>query len=362
MTPEEAAAIIGVATEQIAAELEAAFAEYRRLVLDGTPPREAVEQVMRTFQGRYAETMAAAFSQILGTSVGAAAVLAMQVGAVTLSARLYADAQELGAIVQGIVQRHSSGLQDARALALELFEGYGFRPVEVLRFAASNDLLPRYLREALLPELAGDLAAAFARLQVADLTTPALRAAYADVLRAIDAIEAGAAADLLDRKLRVAFFEKARFLATRIAQTELHRAFAERQARELMDDADVLWVQWRMSITHPREDICDYFAGVDRWGAGPGVYPKALAPVPTAHPFCRCVLAPRLDIRRKAQNERPGADQAFFRTREIGEAARIAGSAAKLEQILGGADPIAILNEGVPDAYRIRTVGEAGKP
>jgi hypothetical protein len=77
-----------------------------------------------------------------------------------------------------------------------------------------------------------------------------------------------------------------RYFANRIAQTELHRAFTTKQAADLMEDEEVEWVQWRLSVTHPRPDICDLHAHVDRYGLGPGVYPKPLAPLPPAHPHC----------------------------------------------------------------------------
>jgi hypothetical protein len=284
----------------------------------------------------------------------------MTIGTVTLSQALYVNTEALATTVQGIVQRHVDGFTDARALAFELYEGYGFRPFEVLEFNPQNPLLPKYLREALLPDLASEFEAAFARIQVDNLTTAELKAAYRQVLAAIDAIKDGAGDDLLMRRLRVAFEEKARYLVKRIAQTELHRAFAERQAKELMQDEDVEWVQWRMSATHPREDICDFFAGVDRYGKGKGIYPKAAAPVPTAHPFCRCVLAPRLDLTGSAAAgvADDGASARYFGGLGEREAARVAGSYAKLQQIIDGADPLEVHNAGIPEAYRVRTVAE----
>jgi hypothetical protein len=284
----------------------------------------------------------------------------MTIGTVTLSQQLYSNAQQLSTTVQGIVQRHVDGFTDAKTLAFELYKGYGFKPVEVLEFNPQNPLLPKYLREALLPDLAGEFAAAFAKIQVNNLTTAELKAAYKQVLAAIDALQAGAGDELLTRRLRVAFEEKARFLAKRIAQTELHKAFAERQAKELMQDADVEWVQWRMSKTHPREDICDFFAGVDRYGKGKGVYPKATAPVPTAHPFCRCVLAPRLDLTGSPYSGEvdENATARFFGALDERDAARVAGSRAKLQQIIDGADPVDVHNAAIPEAYRVRTVAE----
>lgn len=360
MTPQQEAALIAVATAGLDDALREAYRQLLALIQGGTPPRDAVAQVVEAFEGVMAETMAVAFSAILGEAVGSAAVMAMQVGAVTLSARLFAEAESAGQVVQGIVDRHTRGIQDARALALELFEGYAFREpgAEPLKISPRNDRLPRYLREVLASDAdtAGQIERALARLQVDGLGTQALRAAYRGVLDALAEVENGAAEELLTRRIGVAFFERMRFFARRIAETELHRAFAQRQAAELLDDQDVEWVQWRMNPNHPRPDICDYFAQVNRWSLGPGVYPKRLAPVAPAHPFCRCVLSPRLDLTGRRGREVPGADQAVFRGMELSEAARVAGSRGKLDAILRGADPVAVHNTNIDPLYRVRTV------
>ena len=156
------------------------------------------------------------------------------------------------AVAKGVRKTKSkfgARLEPTSHVALQLYEGYGFRRPgdEPLQINRNNPLLPRYLREALLPisELSDELRKHFARLQADGLTTQALRAAYLDVLRAFDALEEGKGWDAVEKALRVAVHEKARYQANRIAQTELHRAYAEARALELMDDPDVQWVQWR---------------------------------------------------------------------------------------------------------------------
>lgn len=362
MTPEQAQALIDAATAGLDDALREAFRTMVDLIRGGTAPRDAVQQVLATFEGVMAGTMATAFSAILAESVGSEAVVAMTVGTVSLSARLYAEAQSASEVVQGLADRHARGFQDARALALQLFEGYGFREpgAEPLTISPRNDTLPRYLREVLATDsgLAGQIERAMARMQVDDLSTQALRAAYRGVLDALSEIEAGAGDELLTKRLQGAFFERMRFFARRIAETELHRAYAQRQAAELLADADVQWVQWRMNPSHPRPDICDYFAQVNGWGLGPGVYPTRQAPVAPAHPFCRCVLSPRLDLTGRRGREVPGAGQAVFRALEPAQAAQVAGSRDKLDQVLRGADPLAVHNARIDPAYRVRTVEE----
>lgn len=362
MTPAEERALLDATAAGLDDDLRKAYEDFLRRVRAGEAPRDAVTAVMERFAGAMADTLSVAFGAILAQSVGSADVMRIEVGGMALSDKLYAQAREVSNVVQGIVERHANGWNDARALALQLYEGYGFRRPgdEPLKINRNNPLLPRYLREVLLPisELSDEIRRHLAGLQADGLTTQALRAAYLDVLRAFDALEDGKGWDAVEKALRVAFYEKARYQANRIAQTELHRVYAEARARELMDDPEVQWVQWRLSATHPEVDICDYLALVDRWGMGPGVYPADQAPVPPAHPHCRCILAPRLDLFGRRGLERPDAARAVFADApDLRSAAKIAGSREKLERVMSGEDPLAVYNTNTDPLYKIKLSG-----
>jgi len=60
--------------------------------------------------------------------------------------------------------------------------------------------------------------------------------------------------------------------------------YTDQQARDLMEQDRIQYVQIRLSSKHPKTDICDYHAQVDLYGLGPGVYPKADAPKPPLPP------------------------------------------------------------------------------
>lgn len=290
MTPEQVRAIEEAAAAGLVVALQEAYADIVKAIRAGTAPRDAVQAAMDSFTGEMAGTMAAALSAVLQTSVGTAEVMALQVGQVALSRRLYAEAAVAGQAVEGAVTRHVAGFQDSRRLARDIFEGYSFRPpdAEPIKFNRANPILPKYMREALMTDdkVSGELARAFARLQVDGLKTPALRAAYADVLRAIDAVQAGAGDELLQKRITVAFYERMRYFAERISRTELHRAYAEREAELLMADQAVEFVQVRRVPGRVTPCICALMTGRDLYGLGPGVYPKARAPKPPFHPFC----------------------------------------------------------------------------
>ncbi len=363
MTPDQERALLDATAKGLDDDLRKAYQTLIQLIRDGVEPREAVNQVMESFSKEYAQLLSTAFSGVLAMSIGTEAALAMEVGAVQLSAKLYAQSQTVSQVVQGIADKHLKGFADARALALELFEGYNFRPPEAepLQFKPTNPALPKYLREALLSDsgMQGQMTRAFAKLQVDGLKSQALRAGYNQVLEALDKVQQGAGQDLLDKRLRTAFFERMRYFANRIVQTEIHKAYMRREAQLLMDDGEVEFVQIRRNPTSDSVCICSLYAGRDRFGMGKGVYPKRAAPVPPFHPHCRCVLSPRLDLTgKKAKPENPESDRYFLHSLGQGVAARVVGSEDKLARVMMAGDATQVYNAGISGPYQVRTVGQ----
>lgn len=363
MTPAEEAALIVSVTEAIRKVSQDDYDKLRKLIKAGANPLQAVRQVLAESREKLALIFANALAEITEEAVTPAAVLSAQIGNITLSERLFANAAETSVVVEAIVKDHVRGFQDARELAKDLYEGYGFRPEETLVLSRRSDAIPRYLKELLIDnQVSKSLNSAFAKAQAKALRTPALRAAYLELLRAIDDTEAGPGSDFLDKKLWVAFQEKQRYFATRIARTELHRAFAIKQAAEIVNDDAVEYVQWRLSGKHPVEDICDYFAGVDFWGLGAGVYPKLKAPVAPAHPHCMCVLSKRLDIRNASPAPDLQAQAEYFNSLSQKEARLVAGGYDNLERIAAGELAWNIHNEDTPEQYQVKTVEQIVTP
>ncbi len=358
MTPEEEYRLLRETSAEINDAVSKAFDELIKKIRAGTAPRDAVQAVMDSFSGEYAKILAAGLSVAISESVGSAADLV--VGEIKLSSRLYAQSEATSAIVQGVVQNHTRGYNDARALALELYEGYGFNPTEPLNLKPGNSALPKYLREVILPDKPSmiELSKIFAKAQTKALKTGALKAAYTELLEAVDDAELGVGQKHLEKKIQVAFEEKMRYYAKRIAETEIHRAFSENHARDLMADSDVEYVEWRLSPWHPVHDICDYFAGVDRYGLGNGVYPKAFAPVAPAHPHCKCVLTERFDLNGKSIKDVQDAELAYFNTLPPDKARKVAGSEKKLERVKAGETAWEVHNSNTDPIYQVKTVGQ----
>ena len=71
--------------------------------------------------------------------------------------------------------------------------------------------------------------------------------------------------------------------ALRLMRTEINRAHGEAYQAAAFEDEDVIGTRFLLSPNHPEVDICDMHARVNRYGLGPGVYPKGKNPWP-AHP------------------------------------------------------------------------------
>jgi hypothetical protein len=88
-----------------------------------------------------------------------------------------------------------------------------------------------------------------------------------------------------------------RYKAQRIARTEINRSYREGQIKRVTDEEGnlidgVRAIGWRLSSSHPKPDICDWYASHDS-GLGPGNYLPA--DVPSSHPQCTCVTVALLD-------------------------------------------------------------------
>ncbi len=356
-----------------AAELQALAQQLQRaldeLAARGALTEQAVLEARRAFDAQVLVLMARHMRAVPGQVSGmwdVRAVAAMPVGEVTLSQALYANARQVAREAGAIVRQHAQGVQQSRELALRLYDGYDpkdglRRPLE----GTARARLPKALRQ-----LTAD-AADRASLQrvfdlgmryAATLKTAPLKAAYMEALRGWEDQQG---AQALRRRLAVAVREKSRFMANRIAQTELARAHQHALADELMADASIEVVQVVLSGSHPRRDICDLHARADLFGLGPGCYPTARAPRPTFHPFCRCRLRSRPDLSasmaRIPRGGEEAAQRAWLRELPEGEAAQVMGSRSLLQQVLTGADPVEIVNRGVPQAYRTMRLGEVAQ-
>ncbi|MFZ5658753.1 MAG: hypothetical protein ACOY5C_02725 [Pseudomonadota bacterium] len=71
--------------------------------------------------------------------------------------------------------------------------------------------------------------------------------------------------------------------ALRVFRTEINRAHLEAYRAGAFQDPEVIGTKFMLSPNHRVRDICDMHASVNRYGLGPGVYPRGKSPLP-AHP------------------------------------------------------------------------------
>tara|TARA_B100002003_G_scaffold192293_1_gene181499 strand:- start:5860 stop:6909 length:1050 start_codon:yes stop_codon:yes gene_type:complete len=89
----------------------------------------------------------------------------------------------------------------------------------------------------------------------------------------------------IGKVLKAQYFDEdaAYWQARRLFRTEINRAYGMAYQNSLEEDDDIIGTRFRLSPNHPRVDICDMHATVNRYGLGKGVYPKGKNPWP-AHP------------------------------------------------------------------------------
>ena len=92
----------------------------------------------------------------------------------------------------------------------------------------------------------------------------------------------------IQKAIQTAINEKSRYVAERIARTEMARAYADGFVAKMNGDDDIVAVKFKLSGRHPTFDICDMYAKADMYNLGAGVYPKDKLPPLPVHPHCLC--------------------------------------------------------------------------
>lgn len=202
-------------------------------------------------------------------------------------------------VAQAITQQLKKGATYRRT-ARTIFDGYkkgGLIPEQDL---------PKFLQDIVEAGRRADIPRAKllqmlkpVKKEIAKRTTAGMRAAYTQLVRAVEAQNEKA----LENAIYVATQERTRYFAERIARTELARAYHDGFLARWDGDENCIAYQWRLSGRHPVYDICDLYAKANLYGLGAGIFPKGKVPLIPAHPNCMCFLKPV--IRGMLDNETP---------------------------------------------------------
>lgn len=80
-----------------------------------------------------------------------------------------------------------------------------------------------------------------------------------------------------------------RYAAMRLARSEINNAFHAVAVQQVQDKPWVHAMQWHLSGSHPKADICDEYANEDKFDLGAGIWPKGEVPR-KPHPHCYCYV------------------------------------------------------------------------
>ena len=228
---------------------------------------EILNEHLKKFNQDIQDELKDIISKIINASIGggaAAAAVAMSVP--NLSSALYNNAKNAAKSASKVLNEHFQNQSTIAEIREILYDGYGYD--ELLDIKKS---LPKYLKTPL------------AEAQINKLRTQSLKNAYIKVLEAANDKQ-------LEKALRVALEEKARYYAYRIAVTEEQRFYTLSNAIRQREKG-IKFVKWTMSSLHKTSCVCEIFATQDV-GYGEGIYPLMSAPTPiySTHPICKCRL------------------------------------------------------------------------
>ena len=204
-----------------------------------------------------------------------------------LSEKLHGASQAMRNNIINTIQEQMRKNRSWTDMAKSLYEGYG-DDSDVLR----KQDIPAYL-QAVRRATGGDKKAVraqekalnnIARMAKRGAPNKALKSSYTEFL---DSVQNGTE-EQIAKACRVAMEEKARYVAERIARTEMARAWSDGFWSQVQADNDVVAVQFKLSTRHPLFDICDMFAKADMFGLGAGIFPKNKIPAIPVHPHCLC--------------------------------------------------------------------------
>ena len=316
----------------------------RALILAGMDPKEAVKvayhryPVMRHLYKDLLDDLVGDFAEGYGKKQAAAKFEREAISAamkkswtddgVNLSDRMYKNSRKVQAESAEVIGKAIKEGESAAKTAKKLFDGYGKGGIipeqDIPEFIQEvKDLpVPAWLDEEAVAEWKA--AIRHARKLIEQGTTPGLRAAYSEVM---DAIENGAKQNV-SKAIDTAVQEKTRYTAERIARTERARAYADGVMAKYLDDPDIVAFQWKLSDRHPKCDICDVYAHADLHGLGKGIFPKDKFPKLPAHPHCLCRIKPivdgMIDMSRQKDNVNKGG-KAYIDTLPKREQERLLG-------------------------------------
>lgn len=342
MTQEELNKLLKVTNANIDDVSKKSYETVLKLMKEGYKPLEArviVEKALTTSYGLIGAEIVEGMERIMGGASVDKYVENMKVEGLDLSKKLYQNSKTISNETMKILNEALKDNQTGKDIAKKLYEGYNFKddPLKVV------PKIPKYL-------LKDVLTANFKRVD--KIKTADLRVTYQDLI-------ANATSRNYEKLLKKVIYEKGRYLANRIADYEISRAYVDVQSKKILEDNEVETVEIKINnVLHKISDICDYHSKVDLYGLGGGVYPKDKAPKPPFHTHCHCRIVPSR-VRVKGAVFSPNADRNFINGLSEMKKIEILGTKQNLMDFESkkGGSVLGITDKNKGDRYKVRYVG-----
>lgn len=276
--------------------------EIKRLLDEGKTPREAVRLAYKKYPimeelekslhaGIHTEMEKGYGAPLPKVATSKAAAKAWVPDGLTLSKRIHKNAKQIQPMIANTIMDAIKQGKSIKATSMAMYDGYGKGGIIERQklpgfMAALLDANKKAQSEIAIEELKEDLKAVRKKLQ--QQTTEGMKAGYKILLDAIDSNNK----KRINHAINVAVNERTRYVAERIARTELARAYMDGFIAKHDADDDIVAYQWKMNARHPVTDICDVYANADMYNLGKGIFPKGKVPNLPAHPHCMCRLKP----------------------------------------------------------------------
>lgn len=262
---------------------------------------------------------------------------------VALSDMLYKNKEYVQSQVLDILKDSTKFGETASSVAEKIYDGYdsGDGVLDVV------DKMPKYIQDFIDDPI--NNAEAFFE-QMGDLAGKPYKTAVGDIGKALESLDEEAIAKAMGTLLE----EKARYYADRIAKTEIQRAKELANAKDMMNDPDIVYVKWELSQRHTIFDICDYYARLDQ-GYGAGIYKVGTSPHIPLHPHCMCKMIPHYHKIKKKSIKNPS--KKLMDKLSLNQQRQIAGSWDKLDDYYSGTPLIDVFNKARPK-YPITSVAD----
>jgi len=310
--------------------------------IQGELNRKALSELLEEKLSKYNDDTQKVLEELIYTqlsdSIAAKAVDALIPDKLTLSEMLYNNSEKVSKESLALLTDGIKAKKTIQKISKKLYDGYDFNDNEVLDIKRK---LPKYLQR----ELKKDKASQEFIKYVDNIKTKPLKTA----LKGIEDKLGEANSKALEKALKTVLEENSRYYATRIANTESHRARNLTRANDYLKNNDIEFVKLEMSSRHSIIDICDYHARLDL-GYGRGIVPKDKMLTLPFHPNCMCRYKPyyKKVTKTKVKDEQKETMKQF----SFNQQRQIVGSEEKLKEFHNGKDIYSLFNRIRPN-YRL---------